>query len=575
MMMVQHTLLGRVLLQQSRSISSLRSTKPPISTFRVFQSQYSNNSKSQNHCENEKRGKWFTLPPYTPTINGSFLGKALSAKIPAKEASETTALKWVLRCCPELPRNLVQKLFRLRQVRKESSVMESCNLGDQCQEHRLTRVAAKDSMDVGDRIFLPISVKVLPSSKQDCHCSEEEINFIRGLELFKDTAIIVINKPPGMPVQGGIGIKRSLDELSASCLSYDYSERPRLVHRLDRDCSGILVMGRTQTSATVLHAIFREKTLAASNDVFFRLTIFIFSLKDVGNKRRILQRKYWALVIGSPRHLKGLISVPLGKVVVDNGKSDRITVVENSQNLSSQHAVTQYRVIESSHGSTLLLSRLLHKDVRMVLRSYTKEKSMTMFATNSLNLLYLSFKAFDESTILPAKENSTYCFLSLSWIVFSLLCLVPVFFPFSLGFNMWLNAGFTWLELSPLTGRKHQLRVHCAEVLKTPIVGDYKYAWQAHRNWKQISWSNIEDNSNEKSLSEKILPFALDLDSGSISEKHPRLHLHCKQMVLPDVSTALQDVQLSSEYDFSQLASLKFDAPLPSYMKKSWGILRS
>jgi len=179
---------------------------------------------------------------------------------------------------------------------------------------------------------------------------------------------------------------------------------------------------------------------------------------------------------------------------------------------------------------------------------------------------------------------------------------------------MWLNAGFTWLELSPLTGRKHQvwsrintyldlwclpvplssyscsfsvslisfnhfwspsqLRVHCAEVLGTPIVGDYKYAWQAHRNWKQLPWSNIEDNSNEKSLSEKILPFALDLDSGSISEKHPRLHLHCKQMVLPDVSKALQDVQLSSDYDFSQLASLRFDAPLPPYMKKSWDILR-
>lgn len=274
--------------------------------------------------------------------------------------------------------------------------------------------------------------------------------------------------------QGGIGIKRSLDELSASCFSSDYSEPPRLVHRLDRDCSGILVMGRTQTSATVLHAIFREKTLAASNDVLST---------DVGNKRRILQRKYWALVIGSPRRPKGLISAPLGKVVVDNGKSDRITVVENSQNLSSQHAVTQYRVIESSHG-------------------------------------------------------------------------------------------FTWLELSPLTGRKHQLRVHCAEVLGTPIVGDYKYAWQAHRNWKQLPWSNIEDNSNDKSLSEKILPFALDLDSGSISEKHPRLHLHCKQMVLPDVSKALQDVQLSSDYDFSQLASLKFDAPLPPYMKKSWDILR-
>ncbi|KAG6761362.1 hypothetical protein POTOM_034577 [Populus tomentosa] len=509
MMMVYPALLGRLLLQPSRSISSLRETKPSISTVRVLQSQYSTSTKSQNHYENDKRGKWFTLPPYTSTINGSVLGKALSARIPAESASETTALKWVLRCCPELPRNLVQKLFRLRQVRRESPVMESCNLGAG-QELRLKRVAAKDSMDVGDRIFLPISVKALPAEKQDCHCSEEEINFIRGFELYKDAAIIVVNKPPGMPVQGGIGIKRSLDELSASCFSSDYSEPPRLVHRLDRDCSGILVMGRTQTSATVLHAIFREKTLAASNDVLST---------DVGDKRRILQRKYWALVIGSPRRPKGLISAPLGKVVVDNGKSDRITVVENSQNLFSQYAVTQYRVIESSHGGC---ERIDWVRVGSCLGSISER-----FAARCA------------------------------------VCLLEI-----------VERCFTWLELSPLTGRKHQLRVHCAEVLGTPIVGDYKYAWQAHRNWKQLPWSNIEDNSNEKSPSEKILPFALDLDSGSISEKHPRLHLHCKQMVLPDVSKALQDVQLSSDYDFSQLASLQFDAPLPPYMKKSWDILR-
>ena len=153
------------------------------------------------------------------------------------------------------------------------------------------KVAAKDSMDVGDRIFLPISVKVLPASKQDCHCSEEEINFIRGLELFKvmDLNSLGLSKSYAFYLQkltqhpffvarirqlllsinlleclfrwpreclllhdffmlcwnnngksltvfvlyyfnqGGIGIKRSLDELSASCLSSDCSEPPRLV----------------------------------------------------------------------------------------------------------------------------------------------------------------------------------------------------------------------------------------------------------------------------------------------------------------------------------------------------------
>lgn len=366
----------------------------------------------------------------------------------------------------------MQKLFRLRQVRRESSDIEITNVGAEVQQERkLKRVAAKDSMNNGDRIFLPVTVHEFPVEKHNCHCNEEEVNFIRSLVLYKDPAIIVVNKPPGMPVQGGIGIKQSLDELAASCLSYDYSEPPRLVHRLDRDSSGILVMGRTQTSATVLHSIFREKTSGAKD--------------DIDNAGRVLQRKYWALVIGSPRRPKGLISAPLGKVVMDNGKSDRITIVDKAQNMPAQHALTEYQVIRSScHG-------------------------------------------------------------------------------------------YTWLELSPLTGRKHQLRVHCAEVLGTPIVGDLKYGWQTHRKWKHLPWPNVENKSNENLGKGKTSPFGLDLESGSISEKHLRLHLHCKQMILPNVSRALENVELSSDYDLSEVENLELVAPLPSFMQRSWDILNS
>ncbi|KAM1650576.1 hypothetical protein ACFXTH_003136 [Malus domestica] len=437
--------------------------------------------------EKEKGGKkWFTLPPFTAAVNGAAVGKELSrnrsnggrgtipntASAAAAYTTTTTALKWVTWCCPELPRSLVQKLFRLRQVRREScsgQVVEA-------HERPIKRVAAKDSMNIGDRIHLPFSVQEFPADKhessnykQECHCSEEEINFIRSLELYKDPAIIVINKPPGMPVQGGIGIKRSLDKLATACLSYDLSEPPRLVHRLDRDSSGLLVMGRTQTIAAVLHSIFREKTVGASNDV-------------TDDAKRILQRRYWALVIGSPRQRKGLISAPLVKVVVDNGKSERITAANDSQTLSSQHAITKYKVIGSS-------------------------------------------------------------------------C-----------------PGFTWLELTPLTGRKHQLRVHCAEVLRTPIVGDYKYGWQTHRNWKPLSSSNTESHWNEELHPRRNLPFDLNMDGGSISEKTPRLHLHCKQMVLPNVHLALQNVKLHSDCDLSELESLELVAPLPSYMQRSWDI---
>ncbi|PKI58653.1 hypothetical protein CRG98_020979 [Punica granatum] len=272
-----------------------------------------------------------------------------------------------------------------------------------------------------------------------------------------------------MPVQGGTGIRRSLDELAVSCLKYNYPEPPRLVHRLDRDCSGILLMGRTRTSGAFLHSIFREKTIGASSD-------------DIKRRKRILQRKYWALVIGSPRRPRGLISVPLRKIVVDDGKSDRITVIVNvqSQTISSQHAMTEYQVIDSSNG-------------------------------------------------------------------------------------------YTWLELSPLTGRKHQLRVHCAEVLGTPIVGDYKYGWRAHRKWEMFP---PEESSSGK-VRGKALPFGLDLESGSISDKQPRLHLHCKEILFPNISQALQNVDSSPRQDLLELESLELVAPLPSYMQKSFDILKS
>lgn len=120
-----------------------------------------------------------------------------------------------------------------------------------------------------------------------------------------------------------------------------------------------------------------------------------------------------------------------------------------------------------------------------------------------------------------------------------------------------------------------QLRVHCSEVLGTPIVGDYKYGWRKHKDWKPVALSKIECHSSEELPKRKNLPFDLNMDCGSISEKNLRLHLHSKQMVLPNVSLALQNVKLHSDCDLSGLESLELVAPLPSYMQRSWDITNS
>ncbi|CAJ1924391.1 unnamed protein product [Sphenostylis stenocarpa] len=113
-----------------------------------------------------------------------------------------------------------------------------------------------------------------------------------------------------------------------------------------------------------------------------------------------------------------------------------------------------------------------------------------------------------------------------------------------------------------------QLRVHCAEVLGTPIVGDYKYGWQAHRKWGHFDLSRVED-SREEVLKGETLPFGHNLNKGSISENHPRLHLHCKQIVLPNISQALQNMQSSSNCDISLVEGLELVADLPPYMQRN------
>lgn len=156
--------------------------------------------------------KWLTLPPVSASSSASVELNQLSS-------TPTTALKWVVRCCPHLPRALVHKLFRLRQVRIHPATA--------IQQQTFKRVAAKDTLNTGDRILLPQSVKVKQTPTHS-HLTPQQINFIRTLVIYKDPAILVLNKPPGMPVQGGINIKRSLDAVAAASLNYGYSQPPRL-----------------------------------------------------------------------------------------------------------------------------------------------------------------------------------------------------------------------------------------------------------------------------------------------------------------------------------------------------------
>ncbi|KAL5127142.1 RNA pseudouridine synthase 3, mitochondrial [Glycine soja] len=117
----------------------------------------------------------------------------------------------------------------------------------------------------------------------------------------------------------------------------------------------------------------------------------------------------------------------------------------------------------------------------------------------------------------------------------------------------------------------NELRVHCAEALGTPIVGDYKYGWFVHSRWKQMPRVDIEPTTGK--------PEGLDVQKGSVLSKVPLLHLHCRELVLPNIAKFLHVLNNSSEELRTSLREqpdvLRFVATMPSHMRISWNLMSS
>ncbi len=182
--------------------------------------------------------------------------------------------------------------------------------------------------------------------------------FLRKLIIYQDDAIIALNKPFGLAVQGGAKTARHLDQMLYALEKN--GERPRLVHRLDRDTGGLLLLARSRASAAALGGAFQ---------------------------RHEIDKAYWALVVGSPRPRAGRIDLKVAQrmVRVGAGEQERIVPADGED---AKKAITDFQIVEEAGGA-------------------------------------VSFAA-----------------------------------------------------LRPITGRKHQLRVHCAAI-GAPIVGDRKYGGSA------------------------------------------------------------------------------------------------
>ena len=188
--------------------------------------------------------------------------------------------RWFRRHYPwRHPRRAMQKLCRTGQIRVDGK-----------------RAETGTRLEPGQAIRVPPLPDAPPPKPADPHQFNPAIaRELEAMVLHRDDHILVLNKPHGLAVQGGPGITRHLDGLLDG-LRMDSEHRPRLVHRLDRDTSGCLVLARTPGTAAKLAAAFRGR--------------------DVG-------KTYWAVVAGRPVPVEGRIDLPLLRYTGPRGDSCR------------------------------------------------------------------------------------------------------------------------------------------------------------------------------------------------------------------------------------------------------------
>lgn len=249
--------------------------------------------------------------------------------------------RWLRNRFPGLKQGKLQKLLRTGQIRVDGARSKAA---DRVEEGQTVRIPPNIEDADGDASKKPAL------GGMDVEAAGRLGDDLKDCIIYIDDDMLALNKPPGLAVQGGSGTDTHIDG-ALDRLKLGAKERPRLVHRLDKDTSGVLLLARSRASAARLAKAFQAR-----------------------DTRKI----YWAIVVGTPPHEGGTIDAPLAKLPGKRG--DLVQVDEHM----GKTAKTRFRVIDKAGKQV------------------------------------------------------------------------------------------TWVELEPLTGRTHQLRVHC-QLMGNPILGDGKY----------------------------------------------------------------------------------------------------
>lgn len=220
--------------------------------------------------------------------------------------------RWFKRRWPHLNHIQLNKLFRSGQVRVDGS-----------------RAKGDQKLMAGQQVRVPPLPEQQDRPEGPPPLSPRDVAYAKSLVIYEDEDVIALNKPAGLAVQGGTKTTKHVDRLLSAW--GEGIERPRLVHRLDRDTSGVLLLGKSPAAAAKLSGAFA---------------------------RRRAKKTYWAVVVGNPKPPEGVIELHL----VKKGIGDREMVVPaDPKEFGAEPAETEY----------VTVSRASHRAAWMALRPHT------------------------------------------------------------------------------------------------------------------------------------------------------------------------------------------------------------
>jgi len=217
--------------------------------------------------------------------------------------------RWFKAHYAQVPHGRLEKLLRTGQVRVDGG-----------------RVKANTRLEAGQSVRVPPLPDAPPPPGTAKPLSKADRAFLKSITLYEDDDLLILNKPAGLAVQGGTKTAQHIDRLLEG-MGDSPQTRPRLVHRLDRDTSGVLVVAKKRAVASKLGKAFQSRSV-----------------------RKI----YWALVHGVPKPPQGKVDAALVKAATADG--ERVRKARPGEQDKAQSAVTHYSVIDRAARQVALMS---------------------------------------------------------------------------------------------------------------------------------------------------------------------------------------------------------------------------